>query len=298
MNKKYSIIIIPESSAKIKSFEVKSSVLKLMGCAAAILITVAIVIALVSGKPNDDTLLKKDIQVLSQTVTEQNKLIKLNEDKMSLIEKNDAANKKMLTDYAQLYSDLTNKIVSKTNRGSQNDSSINYINELIKLSGSIEKINEAFTNDKQLTEQISRSKESLEKYAECLPTLVPVSGKITSPFGIRKHPITKVVKEHTGVDIDADKGDPILAAASGEVSYSSYMNGYGYTIIIDHHNGFQTLYGHCSKLLVKKAEKIKKGQVISLVGSTGLSTGPHLHFEIRVNDKSVDPMKYIDFKLK
>lgn len=295
MNKKYSVIIIPESSAKIKSFEVRASVLKLIGGVTAMLVIAVVVIALIPGKSNDDAQLKRDIAVLSQTVTEQNKLIKLNQDKMSLMEKNQADNKKMLTDYAQLYSDLTEKIVSKTSRGSQNGSSIIYINELIKLSSSIEKINKSFSNDKQLNEQILKSKESLEKYVECLPTLVPVSGKITSPFGIRKHPITKVIKEHTGVDIDADKGNPVLAAASGKVSYSGYMNGYGYAIIIDHQNGFQTLYGHCSKLLVKKDEMVKKGQVISLVGSTGLSTGPHLHFEIRINEKSVDPMKYIDF---
>ena len=112
---------------------------------------------------------------------------------------------------------------------------------------------------------------------------------------MRIHPTTKKNAQHIGIDIAADTGDPILAAASGIVTSSGYMSGYGYAVVIDHQNGFKTLYGHASKLLVEKGEKVKKGQVIAKVGSTGRSTGPHLHFELQVNNKAVDPTKYMDF---
>ena len=94
------------------------------------------------------------------------------------------------------------------------------------------------------------------------------------------------------MDIAAPKGTDIKAAADGTVSYSGWMSGYGYLIIIDHGNGVQSYYGHCSKLYAKKGEEVKAGDVIAAVGSTGNSTGNHLHFEIRLNGSSVNPEAY------
>ncbi len=118
----------------------------------------------------------------------------------------------------------------------------------------------------------------------------PVNGRITSKFGYRIHPIYKVRKMHTGVDIAASRGTPIHAAAGGVVVHSGRWGGYGNCIIIDHGGGLATLYAHCSSLAVAVGEKVKQGQVIGRVGSTGLSTGPHLHFEVRKNGTPVDPM--------
>lgn len=120
----------------------------------------------------------------------------------------------------------------------------------------------------------------------------PSSQRVTSTFGNRKHPILRKVKMHTGVDIAADKGASIVAANSGTVIMSQYDNtGYGNMVVIDHGGGITTLYAHCSKLLVKVGDKVKAGQTIAKVGSTGLSTGNHLHFEVRVNGEPKDPMK-------
>lgn len=116
---------------------------------------------------------------------------------------------------------------------------------------------------------------------------------ITSPFGWRTHPILKVRKYHTGIDIAANTGADILAAADGQVIFSGYYGGYGYAVIIDHGDGISTLYAHCSALLVKEGDTVKRGQVIAKVGSTGLSTGPHLHFEVRKNGEPVDPMDWL-----
>ena len=120
------------------------------------------------------------------------------------------------------------------------------------------------------------------------------STRITSPFGYRMHPILKVNKLHTGIDIGAAYGTDILAANSGKVITAAYnANGYGYYIMIDHGGGIVTLYGHSSKLLVKKGDVVTRGQVIAKVGSTGMSTGAHLHFEVRVNGKYTNPLEYV-----
>ncbi len=118
----------------------------------------------------------------------------------------------------------------------------------------------------------------------------PCPGPITSPFGYRVHPITKVYKLHTGVDIGAPTGTSIKAAASGTVVMTGWMGAYGYAVVVDHGGGVSTLYGHCSKILCKKGDRVNQGETIARVGSTGYSTGPHLHFEKRVNGKPVNPM--------
>lgn len=117
---------------------------------------------------------------------------------------------------------------------------------------------------------------------------------ITSPYGNREHPIQGVVKKHTGIDIgNAGFGAPIIAAADGIVSLAGYNGGYGNCVMINHGNGISTLYGHGQKILTTVGTQVKKGDLIMEVGSTGMSTGPHLHFEVRVNGSIVDPMPYL-----
>ncbi|HEY5387800.1 MAG TPA: peptidoglycan DD-metalloendopeptidase family protein [Thermoleophilia bacterium] len=121
----------------------------------------------------------------------------------------------------------------------------------------------------------------------------PVSGPITSPFGYRIHPILGYRKLHTGIDFGVGYGTPIHASDSGTVIYATWMSGYGNVIIIDHGRGISTLYAHQSSLAVGYGTRVTRGQVVGYVGSTGFSTGPHLHFEVRVNGNPVDPMGYL-----
>lgn len=121
----------------------------------------------------------------------------------------------------------------------------------------------------------------------------PVNGRMTSGFGMRFHPILHITRMHAGCDFGAPIGTPIRAAASGIVIHSSYMRGYGNVVIIDHGGGISTVYGHCSRIGVSDGQTVKRGQYIANVGSTGLSTGPHLHFEVRLNGRPVNPLRYL-----
>ena len=122
---------------------------------------------------------------------------------------------------------------------------------------------------------------------------MPVSGRISSSYGYRRHPIYKVRKLHTGIDIAAPSGTRIRCAGDGTVVHSARWGGYGNCIIVDHGGGLATLYGHCSRLGVTNGQSVTQGQVIGYVGSTGMSTGPHLHFEVRKDGRPVDPNPYL-----
>lgn len=116
---------------------------------------------------------------------------------------------------------------------------------------------------------------------------------ITSPFGYRTHPILKVKKLHTGIDISCSSGSKVVAANKGTVIHAGWLGGYGNAVMIDHGGGIVTLYAHNSSLLVSVGQKVSKGQQISRSGSTGMSTGPHLHFEVRVNGDYKNPMGWL-----
>lgn len=118
----------------------------------------------------------------------------------------------------------------------------------------------------------------------------PASGRLSSGFGYRIHPISKKRRLHAGIDIAAPTGTSIVAAAPGVVITAGTMRGYGNAVVLDHGGGFSTLYGHCSRVLVRSGQRVKAGQRIALVGSTGYSTGPHLHFETRVGGRPVNPL--------
>jgi murein DD-endopeptidase MepM/ murein hydrolase activator NlpD len=122
--------------------------------------------------------------------------------------------------------------------------------------------------------------------------LWPTSGPVTSPFGYRIDPVTHERALHAGVDIGAPEGQPIMAAQSGVVAFAGQEQGYGNYTCIDHGGGFATCYAHQSAILVTVGEAVTRGQRIGLVGDTGYATGPHLHFETRVNGVPVNPMQY------
>jgi murein DD-endopeptidase MepM/ murein hydrolase activator NlpD len=125
------------------------------------------------------------------------------------------------------------------------------------------------------------------------PSIWPTNGWVTSQFGYRRSPFTGQRELHKGLDISAPTGTPIYASASGKVVKVEKDHGYGKNIMVDHGSGIVTRYAHLSNYAVKKGDQVKRGQLIAYVGNTGRSTGPHLHYEVRLNGVPVDPLRYI-----
>lgn len=141
-----------------------------------------------------------------------------------------------------------------------------------------------------IADLVSKKSEMLR----CIPAIRPLPNiyEVHSGFGYRYHPILKTLRPHTGIDITAKKGTPVHATADGVVSREKPGGGYGIVVVINHGYSYQTLYAHLSKKAVKPGEKVVRGQIIGYVGSTGISTGPHLHYEVIKGGKKVNPIHY------
>lgn len=129
-----------------------------------------------------------------------------------------------------------------------------------------------------------------------LPVGSPLQGKINSGFGYRKDPFKSRVGFHSGIDIDANYGDPIVATADGTVKKAGWQSSYGKTVVIRHKDGFETIYAHLSKITVKEGQKVKVGEVVGKAGSTGRSSGTHLHYEVIRDGKHVNPTNFLSLK--
>lgn len=175
-------------------------------------------------------------------------------------------------------------ITVKTSRAMQRDTS-----NLRKKYYEINKeLNKNIDNLKELKKTVENKKRNLEYIPSCYPS----RGRIGSFFGRRWG------RYHDGIDIEGSYGDPIKATAGGIVTLSGWKKGYGYCVIIDHLNGYSTVYGHNSKNLVKVGDKVKKGDIIANLGATGHATGPHLHYEVRKNNIPINPTNYLNLSVK
>lgn len=131
-----------------------------------------------------------------------------------------------------------------------------------------------------------------ESFLRSTPTLMPTQGHLTSSYGPRMSPYAGRVKMHEGIDVGAPSGTPIVAPADGIITFSGAKSGFGNFVQIDHGYGVETIYGHAATLIVKKGQRVRRGDRIATVGNTGYSTGPHVHYEVRVNGTPVDPLYY------
>ena len=139
--------------------------------------------------------------------------------------------------------------------------------------------------------------DSLKSHKERLaatPSIMPTQGWLTSAFSsMRAHPVLHVARPHEGIDVSAPMGTPIEAPAAGTVRSAGWEAGYGHTIEIDHGYGIMTRFAHASRLLVRQGQRVSRGEKIALVGNSGLATGPHLHYEVHVNGRAVNPLRYV-----
>lgn len=139
--------------------------------------------------------------------------------------------------------------------------------------------------------------EKKEVVLNLIPSGYPLKkvAKVTSPFGIRIHPVWGIKRMHYGIDLKVYTGEDILSSAMGVVSFAGVKRGYGYVVIIDHIYGFQTLYAHLSKIYVKVGDIVGKGKIIAAGGNSGVSTGSHLHYEVKYNGLAMDPKNFIEW---
>jgi biotin carboxyl carrier protein len=148
-----------------------------------------------------------------------------------------------------------------------------------------------------LAASFKEAADSLQSHRERLaatPSIMPTQGWLSSAFSrMRSHPVLHISRPHEGIDVSAPQGSPIEAPANGTVLRSGWENGYGNVVEINHGYGIVTRFAHASKLLVSRGQRVTRGERVALVGSTGLATGPHLHYEVHVKGQPVDPLRYV-----
>ena len=182
------------------------------------------------------------------------------------------------------------------------DSTIERINQKMKkrglkeikmspnMGGPIEKGEEDLV---ELSTFYKKQLEDLETKLDGLPLGRPHHGRVTSPYGYRRNPFTNRGREmHQGVDLKGRTGDPIKVTAKGKVTFAGWKGAYGYVVMVKHKNGYETRYAHLTRTRVKKGQAVEAGDIVGLLGSTGRSTGPHLHYEVLLNSRKLNPSKY------
>lgn len=168
--------------------------------------------------------------------------------------------------------------------------------KLAKVNSEIDEVRRKLVMLSKSYDELATRVTQKEEWLAHIPAIQPVNNKdltrLASGFGYRIHPIYKVRKFHSGIDFSAPTGTPIYATGDGKIEKAKYVRGYGRRVIINHGYGHKTLYAHMSKIEVKRGQKVKRGELIGLVGSTGLSSGPHLHYEVIKNGQKVNPIYY------
>jgi len=173
------------------------------------------------------------------------------------------------------------------------ENQVGFSTELASSQNLLEKLEREIKLEKSSYEDLLTTLKKREDSLRYLPVLKPIpNGRLTDDFGNRRHPILKLVRFHPGVDLAADKGTPIIASADGYVRYAGRNGGYGNFVKINHKYGYTTCYGHMNKIYVRPGQFVKRGDKIGEVGTTGLSTSNHLHYEVHFHDKPVDPKRF------
>ncbi|MGH7180664.1 MAG: M23 family metallopeptidase, partial [Nitrospiraceae bacterium] len=164
---------------------------------------------------------------------------------------------------------------------------------IASIKDGIDWLSKEATIQEQSLQELSLAAEKKSSRWAATPSIWPVKGWVTSGFGPRVSPFTEKPAWHDGLDIGAAANAPVQASAQGRVTAVGFDAKLGNVVKIDHGFGVETLYGHLAKALVKEGQRVKRGEVVGLVGSTGLATGPHLHYMVKAHGQALDPVKYI-----
>lgn len=301
-SKYWSVVVVPHNTNEVKVFKISSIKYKLMTLG-----TVALTIAICSGLfityliYENRTLNFEKENVIAVNNQQKDLITEREEVIQSYIKKTDELSQ-MSKNFASMYKDMTAKYIDGkmdsltiSRSGSSRDDR-GFINDATRLNGILESLKKINGDDSDMLKDLTETQAKLKTYIDAIPTLWPATGRLSSTFGSRSDPFHFAQRKHEGIDVAADNGAEIKASAGGKVVLSDWYGNYGKCIIIKHGYGLTTLYAHCSTLLVKEGQTVNKGDLIARVGNTGRSTGPHLHFEVRVNDVPTDPLEYLDTK--
>lgn len=291
-------MLVPHFSGKVRVFKVSGIFLKTTLVFVFILISVLSTVWYVNRVLDENERLKADLSDLRESNMEQNKLLGEKAKEINGFKQREQEISEKIKEFMDKYNEITDQYLSSRGTTDRNGNSISrssakFSEDMSQLRETLTVLTEMTSTDPSSITALSETEEKLNKYLDTIPTKWPAVGTLSSKYGYRKDPILWTRKLHEGIDVSAPYGNNIRASASGTVTFAGYMSGYGYAVIIDHGRGLSTLYGHSSKLVVKKGQSVKKGEIIAKIGSSGKSTGPHVHFEVRLNGSPVDPLNYL-----
>ncbi len=292
-NKKYTLLLIPQNADRTKRISLSAKTMISIAAGVLIFISASFTISYLFCKSQNDI---QKVNALKATNSEQTTTIRNLGKELEQIEKQELLIEEKQTKLKELMGISTeNNSETTPSRGGQGGQDLVYSaqRDMDEPERAQRLKTEMDRQEKEVDELLARANNDLE-YFRSIPNQWPVSGEISSYFGWRSSPFGgRSESFHNGIDIANNVGCDIVAAADGTVIQAGWLGAYGRTVTIDHGYGFKTMYGHNYRLLVQEGEQVKKGDVIATLGSSGRSTGPHLHFTIFKNDTPLDPMLFL-----
>jgi len=295
LSKKFSILIVPPDSSKVVNKEISQRLLVLCSLIISCFIVAGVYSTIGFIKTSIDRErmagLLKENHVLTAKVGDLESTVSLLQSEMSKIIKKDE-NIRLVFDLPPIDSDIR-----EVGIGGEISAAPPVSSELVErtwlVEEDIEKVSRQIELENASFGELLALVKDKRSQLDHTPTISPCDGFTTRGFGMHNDPFTGSYQPHNGVDIAAPKGTSVYATADGIVSNTSYQSGLGNTILIDHGFGMTTCYGHLSKIKVTIGSRVGRGDIIGLVGSTGYSTGPHVHYEVRSHGRAIDPSRFI-----
>jgi len=291
-------MVVPKDSSKMRRFQVSNNLLRYIGIGAAVCGVAVIFLAVQYLQFRQKV---KDLEPIREEFNYQKVEFQGLVKGLDTLKKDLDNLRKFTRKFRQIAGlpQYENKMQQLTGLGGQADGgflsfSRDQEKEFIKkLTTDMQKLRMELKHQQENLLEISEVVEDKKSLLACTPSIWPIRGWVTSGYGFRNSPFTGKREMHYGLDVATRFGVPIRASADGIVTFSAYKNNLGKAVIIEHGYGYSTVYGHNSEIFVQVGDKVKRHQVISSVGNTGRSTGPHLHYEVRLNGASVNPFSYI-----
>lgn len=292
-------MVVPEGTGASRAIQVSQSVLKLGAVGLGLFVLLALVLGYATVSRSVDlshaARLERENQQLAATLGQLNAQISSLSDTLGQITRRDARIRLLAnlepTDPQVLQAGIGGPAPERPANGAPRSELTRQATEVsVDLNALIRRANLLAFSFDEAADSLASHRDRLA----ALPSILPTQGWLTSAFSsMRDHPVLHVARAHEGIDVVAPMGAPIEAPAAGKVVKAGWETGYGYYVSIDHGYGITTRFAHASKLLVRRGDKVERGQRIALVGNTGLATGPHLHYEVHVRGRAVNPLNYV-----